>query len=51
MLETRNHNYVERRLVEGHVLIWTENNVTYRLETGLPVEQAIKIAESLKPVQ
>ncbi|MGZ3584628.1 MAG: hypothetical protein ACXVCT_17950 [Ktedonobacterales bacterium] len=51
MLETRSHNYVERQLVEGHVLIWTENNITYRLETDLPVEQAIKIAESLKPVQ
>jgi hypothetical protein len=51
MLETRSHNYVERQLVEGHVLIWTENNVTYRLESSLPVEQAIKIAESLKPVQ
>lgn len=37
------------RLVEGHVLIWTEGEVTYRLETALDLEEAIKIAESLEP--
>lgn len=38
----------KRVLVTGNVLIWTENDVTYRLETDLLLEQAIKIAESLR---
>jgi hypothetical protein len=36
------------RLIEGHVLIWTEGYLTYRLETDLSMEEAIKIAESLQ---
>ena len=39
------------RLIEGHVLIWTENNITYRLETDLSLEETIKIAESLEPIR
>lgn len=39
------------RLVDGHVLIWTEGELTYRLETGLSLEEAIKIAESLEPTR
>jgi len=38
------------RLIDGHVLIWTDEDITYRLETDLPLEEAIKIAESLQPV-
>ena len=38
------------RLIEGHVLIWTDGDVTYRLETDFDLEEAIKIAESLEPV-
>ncbi len=38
------------RLVEGHVLIWEAGDVTYRLETDLSMEEAIKIAESLEPI-
>jgi hypothetical protein len=38
-----------RRLIEGHVLIWEEDGVTYRVETDLPLEEAVKIAESLEP--
>jgi hypothetical protein len=37
-----------RRLIEGHVLIWAEGDITYRLETDLPLDEAVKIAESLK---
>jgi hypothetical protein len=37
-----------RQLVKGHVLIWVEGEITYRLETDLPLEEAIKIAESLE---
>jgi hypothetical protein len=39
------------RLVDGHVLIWTDGEVTYRLETELDLEEAIKIAVSLKPAR
>jgi hypothetical protein len=39
------------RLINGHVLIWTQGEVTYRLETGLSLEEAIKIAESLEPIR
>jgi hypothetical protein len=37
------------RLIDGNVLIWAEENITYRLETNQPLEEAIKIAESLEP--
>jgi hypothetical protein len=38
------------RLINGHVLIWGDLDVTYRLETGLSIEEAVKVAESLEPV-
>lgn len=38
------------RLVNGHVLIWDDNGITYRLETDLSMEEAVRIAESLKPI-
>jgi len=38
------------QLVSGHGLIWADLDVTYRLETSLSLEEAVKIAESLKPV-
>lgn len=38
------------RMINGHVLIWEEGNITYRLETDLPLEEAVKIAESLQPI-
>jgi len=38
------------RLIEGHVLIWAVDDVTYRLETELSLEEAVKIAESLEPI-
>jgi len=39
------------RLINGHVLIWADGALTYRLETDLSLEEAIKIAESLEPIQ
>jgi hypothetical protein len=39
------------RLIDGHVLIWADGNITYRLETNLPLEEALKIAESLEPTK
>jgi hypothetical protein len=38
------------RLIDGNVLIWSEGNITYRLEINQSLEEAIKIAESLKPI-
>ena len=38
------------RLVSGHVLIWAGLDVTYRLETDLSLEEAVKIAEALEPI-
>lgn len=39
------------RMIFGHVLIWENGDVTYRLETNLSLEEAIKIAESLEPIR
>jgi hypothetical protein len=36
------------RLIDGHVLIWTRAALTYRLETTLPLAEAVRIAESLR---
>jgi hypothetical protein len=41
----------QRRLIEGQVLIWSEGILTYRLETDLSIEEAVKIAESLQPIE
>jgi hypothetical protein len=51
MVQIRNGNYQMTRLIEGHVLIWTQDTTTYRLETDLPLEEAIRIAESLEPMR
>jgi hypothetical protein len=32
-------------------LIWTQGEITYRLETDLTLEEATKIAESLQPIK
>ena len=39
-----------RRLIAGHVLIWVEGGVTYRLESNFSLSQAIQIAESFIPI-
>lgn len=41
--------YTQLRLVRGDTLIWTAGAVTYRLESGLPLEEARRVAESLRP--
>jgi hypothetical protein len=47
VLELRNGDRDVRRLVAGDALIWKAGEITYRLETQLPLEEALKIAESL----
>lgn len=48
MLQLSNGSIDLRRMVEGHVLIWADGPITYRLETDLSLDEAVKIAESLK---
>lgn len=36
------------RIVKGSVLAWEANRVTYRIETELPLDEAIRIAESIR---
>jgi hypothetical protein len=45
-----NGNLEFTRLIDGHVLIWAEGEITYRLESGVSLEEAVKIAESLQPM-
>jgi hypothetical protein len=49
LLQLTNGDYATERIVGGHVLIWTRGQITYRLETALSLEEAVKIAESLAP--
>jgi hypothetical protein len=37
----------EPLVVAGNVLLWSAGDVTYRLESGLPLAEAVRIAESL----
>lgn len=48
LLIYRNGDVVETRIVVGHVLIWERFGVTYRLESGLSLEEAVRVAESLE---
>ena len=43
---TRNGQVVDdfTRLVEGHVLLWWAQDLTFRLETNLPLADAVRIA-------
>lgn len=36
------------RIINGNVLIWADETLTYRLETDMSLEEAIRIAESLQ---
>lgn len=36
-------------LVQSNVLVWIVNGVTYRIETELPLPDALRLAESLQP--
>lgn len=48
LLVSKDGQYLFQRLIEGHVLIWTEGDITYRLETDQTMDEARKIAESLR---
>jgi len=44
----RGGNYTTRRLVDGNTLIWARDGITYRLECDLTMEEAVKVAESIR---
>lgn len=44
----RDFTFGQLELVAGDVLIWTVGDVTYRLESDLPLGEAARIAESLR---
>lgn len=48
LLEFTNGAYEAHRIIEGYVLIWEVDGMTYRLETELPLDEAVRIAESLR---
>src|SRR5579859_850647 len=50
LLELKNGHWDFYRLIEGHVLIWVDSDITYRLEMGInaTLADAVMIAESLK---
>ncbi len=37
-----------RRFVEGNVLVWEQDGISYRLESALTLEEAVRVAESLR---
>ena len=47
VLFTLSGTFKEYRLIEGHVLIWTDGVLTYRLETRQSRDEAVRTAESL----
>lgn len=48
LVQLTNGSYIFRRTVEGNTLIWEEDEITYRLESNLTLEETIRIAESLR---
>ena len=50
LMVLRNGDLEMRRLIQGQVLIWVVDDITYRLETDLEMEEAVRIAESLRPL-
>jgi hypothetical protein len=50
VLKLRTGSMEVMRLIEGRVLIWEVGEITYRLETDLELQEALKIAESLEPI-
>lgn len=48
MLQMQDGTYEQWRFVTGHALIWTEGTITYRLETTVSLDEAVRIAGSLQ---
>jgi hypothetical protein len=50
LLDFKNGDTRQQRIVHGRVLIWQEGEVTYRLESRLAMTDAVALAESLQPL-
>jgi hypothetical protein len=48
LLVSSNGSIRQERIVDGGALIWEQDGITLRLESSLPLEEARKIAESLR---
>ena len=48
LLELKTGDLEMRRILYGHTLIWSEGEITYRLETHLTLEEALQTAHSLE---
>lgn len=48
LLRMQGGSFTSIRLVDGYVLIWEADEITYRLETDLSLEEAVRVAESLE---
>lgn len=48
LLELKTGDLEMRRILDGHTLIWSEGEITYRLETHLTLEEALQTAHSLE---
>jgi hypothetical protein len=46
--EQPNDQLRPEKLVPGNTLIWTQGTITYRLETSATINEAVKIAESVR---
>jgi hypothetical protein len=47
-LDARGATVEERSRLAGNTLLWQRGDVTFRLESALPIEEAIRIAESMR---
>jgi hypothetical protein len=47
-LDERGRSFDERSRVAGNTLLWQRGEVTFRLESALSMEEAIRIAESMR---
>lgn len=50
-LQLLDGSYDDWFFVPGNALVWTDGQITYRLESGLTMEEAVRIGESLGPIE
>lgn len=50
-IQLQNDPGQESYFVEYHVLVWTEGEITYRLESEMSLSEAVEVAGSLRPVR
>ncbi len=50
-LQLQDGSYDDWFFVPGSALVWTDGQLTYRLESGLSMEEAVRIGEALEPIK